>query len=40
MVFISLDELIPVSRSFGEDISGIIGIIMGMAVMVIGKILL
>ncbi|HHY08485.1 MAG TPA: zinc transporter ZupT [Corynebacteriales bacterium] len=40
MVFISLDELIPVSRSFGEDHLSIIGIIMGMAVMVIGKILL
>jgi molecular chaperone GrpE (heat shock protein) len=33
MVFISLDELIPVSRSFGEDHLSIIGIIMGMAVM-------
>lgn len=40
MVFISLDELIPVSRSFGEDHLSIIGIIMGMAVMAIGKLIL
>lgn len=40
MVFISLDELIPVSRSFGEDHLSIIGIIMGMAVMAISTLIL
>jgi ZIP family zinc transporter len=40
MVFISLDELIPVSRSFGEDHLSIIGIIMGMAVMAASMLIL
>lgn len=40
MVFISLDELIPVSRSFGEDHLSIIGIIMGMAVMAASMLML
>jgi ZIP family zinc transporter len=35
MVFISLDELVPVSRSFGEAHLSIIGVLMGMAVMVV-----
>ena len=33
MVFISIDELVPVSRSFGEEHLSIVGIIIGMAVM-------
>ena len=33
MVFISLDELIPVSRSFGHEHLSILGVILGMAVM-------
>ncbi len=33
MVFISLDELVPVSRSFGEEHVSIAGIIVGMVVM-------
>ena len=39
MVFISLDELIPVSRSFGEDHLSIIGIIIGMAVMAVSTLI-
>jgi ZIP family zinc transporter len=35
MVFISLDELVPVSRSFGEAHLSIIGVLVGMAVMVL-----
>ena len=35
MVFISLDELLPASRSFGEAHLSIIGVLMGMAVMVL-----
>ena len=33
MVFISIDELLPVSRSFGEEHLSIVGIVAGMAVM-------
>jgi len=33
MVFISLDELVPVARSFGEEHLSIVGIIIGMVVM-------
>jgi len=33
MTFISLDELVPVSRSFGEEHASIVGVILGMAVM-------
>ena len=33
MVFISLDELVPASRSFGQEHISIIGVIIGMAVM-------
>ncbi len=40
MVFISLDELIPISRSFGEDHLSIIGIIIGMAVMAASMLIL
>lgn len=35
MIFISLDELIPLSRSFGEEHLPILGIILGMLVIVI-----
>jgi ZIP family zinc transporter len=35
MVFISLDELVPVARSYGEAHVSIIGVVMGMAVMVV-----
>jgi ZIP family zinc transporter len=35
MVFISLDELVPVSRSFGEAHLSIIGVLLGMAAMVL-----
>jgi len=34
MVFISLDELIPLSRSFGREHLPIVGVIVGMVVMV------
>ena len=33
MVFISIDELVPVSRCFGEEHLSIVGIVVGMAVM-------
>jgi ZIP family zinc transporter len=33
MVFISLDELVPVSRSFGEEHLSIVGVAVGMIVM-------
>lgn len=33
MVFISLDELVPVARSFGHEHLSIVGIAMGMAIM-------
>ena len=33
MVIISLDELVPVSRSFGEEHLSIVGVVAGMAVM-------
>ena len=33
MVYISLDELLPVSRSYGNEHLSIIGIMLGMAVM-------
>jgi ZIP family zinc transporter len=35
MVFISLDELLPASRSFGEAHLSIVGLLLGMVVMVI-----
>jgi len=33
MVFISIDELVPVSRSYGEEHLSIIGVVIGMIVM-------
>lgn len=36
MVFISLNELVPVSRSFGEAHLSIIGVVIGVLVMVLG----
>ncbi|MBL7183931.1 MAG: zinc transporter ZupT [Anaerolineae bacterium] len=33
MVFISLDELVPVARSFGEEHLSIVGVVAGMVVM-------
>ncbi len=33
MVFISLDELVPASRSFGEEHLSIVGVVLGMMVM-------
>ena len=33
MVFIALDELVPVARSLGEEHFAIVGIIVGMVVM-------
>jgi ZIP family zinc transporter len=33
MVFISLDELVPISRSYGEEHLSIVGIVIGMMVM-------
>lgn len=33
MVFISLDELVPVARSFGEEHLSIVGVVVGMMVM-------
>lgn len=35
MVFISLDELVPVARSYGQEHFSIVGVILGMAVMAI-----
>jgi len=35
MVFIALDELVPLSKSFGQEHLPIVGIIAGMAIMVI-----
>ena len=33
MVILSIDELVPVSRSFGEEHLSIVGVVVGMAVM-------
>jgi len=33
MVFIALDELVPVARSFGQEHLSILGVVIGMAVM-------
>ena len=33
MVFISIDELLPISRSYGEEHLSIVGIVLGMVVM-------
>jgi ZIP family zinc transporter len=33
MVFISLDELVPIARSFGEEHLSIVGVVVGMVVM-------
>ena len=33
MVFITLDELIPISRSFGHEHLSIVGVVVGMGVM-------
>jgi len=33
MVFISIDELLPISRAYGEEHLSIVGIVVGMAVM-------
>ena len=33
MIFISLDELVPVSRSLGEEHLSIVGVMVGMTVM-------
>ena len=33
MVFISMDELVPISRSYGEEHLSILGVMAGMAVM-------
>ena len=33
MVFISLDELVPVARSFGEEHLSIVGVVVGMVIM-------
>jgi ZIP family zinc transporter len=33
MVFISIDELLPVSRAYGEEHLSIVGVVVGMAVM-------
>lgn len=35
MVFISLDELVPVARSFGQEHLSIVGVVIGMAVMAV-----
>lgn len=35
MVFISIDELVPASRSFGEEHLPILGVVIGMAVMAV-----
>ena len=40
MVFITLDELIPVSRSFGHEHLSIVGVVLGMAVMAVSLYLL
>jgi ZIP family zinc transporter len=33
MVFIALDELVPTSRSFGQEHTAILGVVLGMAIM-------
>jgi len=33
MVFISIDELLPISRAYGEEHLSIVGVVLGMAVM-------
>jgi len=35
MVFISLDELIPVARSFGKEHLSIVGVVVGMVIMAV-----
>ncbi len=35
MVFISLDELLPAARSFGEEHLSIVGVVGGMVVMAV-----
>ena len=40
MVFISLDELLPVSRSFGKEKLSILGLMMGMFIMALSLSLL
>ena len=40
MVRISLDELVPVSRSFGEEHLSIVGVMVGMAVMAVSLLML
>jgi ZIP family zinc transporter len=40
MVFISLDELLPAAREYGEHHISIYGLISGMAIMAVSLILL
>lgn len=40
MVFISLDELLPTAREYGEDHIAIYGVVLGMAVMAVSLLLL
>ena len=40
MVYISLDELLPAAREYGEHHLSILGLILGMAVMALSLLLL
>ena len=40
MVFISIDELLPAAREYGEDHTSIYGVVGGMAIMAASLILL
>jgi len=40
MIFISLDELVPAARAFGEEHLAITGVILGMMVMTVSLLML
>jgi len=40
MIFISLDELVPAARAFGEEHLAITGVILGMMVMAVSLFML
>jgi ZIP family zinc transporter len=40
MVFISLDELLPAAKEYGEHLDAIYGLVAGMAIMAVSLLLL
>ena len=40
MVYISLDELLPAAREYGEAHTAIVGVVVGMAIMAVSLLLL